>query len=57
VSVGVFGYGGGCACSLVVIHITLFLLALQTTYAMAIETLQQVGKVVESLYAKTVKIG
>ncbi|KAJ7287638.1 proteasome regulatory particle subunit [Mycena rebaudengoi] len=28
-----------------------------TTYAMAIETLQQVGKVVESLYAKTVKIG
>ncbi|KAJ7471752.1 PCI domain-containing protein [Mycena latifolia] len=28
-----------------------------TTYATAIETLQQVGKVVESLYAKTVKIG
>lgn len=29
----------------------------QTTYATAIDTLQQVGKVVESLYAKTVKIG
>ncbi|KAJ7916499.1 hypothetical protein B0H13DRAFT_1997476 [Mycena leptocephala] len=28
-----------------------------TTYATAIDTLQQVGKVVESLYAKTVKIG
>ncbi|KAF7361219.1 Proteasome regulatory particle subunit [Mycena sanguinolenta] len=28
-----------------------------TTYATAIETLQHVGKVVESLYAKTVKIG
>lgn len=28
----------------------------QTTYATAIDTLEQIGKVVESLYAKTVKI-
>ena len=41
---------------IVVANFCVLTIAVQATYTAAIETLEQVGKVVESLYAKTVKI-